>query len=155
LPLIFCKNFVYSSINLLNNYFYTLNKPQFIIISLEFATLNLGESAFMSKYIIILLSATLFFTACTERGYKIHPKHRIHRNIAKVHTTQTAKKAQEKTTVSKPTVITTVKLTEDKPTPILPKTIVIEEQESSTLSDETKNNISGFFVLLISLIILF
>ena len=110
----------------------------------------------MFKYIILCISTTLLFTACAERGHRPNPKHLIHKNTQKLHamiiqgqttasTKIVVKAVQKKVIQTKNTIV-------QKPTPQPLKEN--NKEDILNLSNETKNNISGFFVLVISLIIL-
>ncbi len=114
----------------------------------------------------ILLFLTFFFTACVERGYTPKP---INHSIAKPIKTHKVKPSiskpqkilkneptlpiiqikQESTPVQKKE-ISTQKMT----TPISNQILKEEKNDFFSLTEETKNKISGFFILIIGIIIL-
>ncbi len=126
----------------------------------------------MIKQATILLFVTILLTGCIERGHILKPT--IDQTITptltqevkektSVSTTKVVKK--KKTTIMKKEVVKTelpkkdLSIKSNKPTSaskviMKPKTEKIETDFFSSLSDETKNNISGFFVILIGIIIL-
>jgi len=125
----------------------------------------------MIKQATILLFVTILFTGCTERGPipkpTIDPITPILIEEVKKQTSVSTTKVikEEKTTINKIAVIQTEspkkdlsiksnKTTSTSKVMMKAKTEKVETGFFSSLSDETKNNISGFFVILIGIIIL-
>lgn len=125
---------------------------------------TIGDTIIMKKTISLLLF-TLLFTGCVERGYT--PK-AISPSMAKPITKHTATQPSLKPTIkeikSKIVQIENSPLLEEKKvvqnTKIITtantevKQITVEEDDFFNLTAETKNNISGFFIILIGIIIL-
>ena len=112
------------------------------------------------KNTILLLLLTLLLTACVERGYTLKP---INTSMSKpiidkpIHHTIT-KKPHKMHTLDKRKKHDFSKEKQEKPTIIhhqeIKKTSSTEKNSLFTLTDETKNNISGFFILIIGILIL-
>jgi len=123
----------------------------------------------MIKQTTILLFVTMLLTGCIERGHVLKPTidpttltQEVKKQIS-ISTTKVIKK--KKTTITKKEVVKTElhkndlslkpnKITSTSKIILKPKTEEVETGFFSSLSDETKNNISGFFVMLIGIIIL-
>jgi len=122
----------------------------------------------MTQKITLWLLFTLFFTACVERGYAPKP-------VTNTLSTPIIKKDIKASTPTKDTLllksvetvksIVTSKTIEVKVkvkkilkkqviSPERPKATIERKKDIFTLTDETKNKISGFFILIIGLIIL-
>ena len=127
----------------------------------------------MIKQTTILLLITMLFTGCIERGHSLKPvKNQIapsttltkevkkqtsistKKVIKKKETTLTKKEVVKKELPKKDFSIKPYNVTSASKVIVKPKTEKIETGFFSSLSDETKNNISGFFVMLIGIIIL-
>jgi apolipoprotein N-acyltransferase len=127
----------------------------------------------MIKQTTILLLITILFTGCIERGQILKPVKSqttpittITKKVKKQISVSTKKVINKnKTTITKEVVVQKElpkkdfsikpnKITSASKVIIKPKTEKIETGFFSSLSDETKNNISGFFVMLIGIIIL-
>jgi len=122
----------------------------------------------MMKKTILLLIFTFLFTACVERGYTPKPINDI--SMAKPIANQTVKKPTVQTTIKKIEAKTekkeiqkiieveNKKVVENNKSIIISPTEVkdvhIEEDDLFTFTDETKNRISGFFIIIIGIIIL-
>ena len=126
----------------------------------------------MIKQATILLFVTILLTGCIERGHILKPTidqtitpilTQEVKEMTSVSTTKVVKK--KKITITKKEVVKTElpkkdlsiksnKITSASKVIMKPKTEKIETGFFSSLSDETKNNISGFFVMLIGIIIL-
>lgn len=120
----------------------------------------------MKKQAISLLLLTLIFTGCVERGFTVHPMQTKPAPLMEKASDKTKKCATKKQSIAKKIV------KEDKTIAVEPKiestkepkmeTPIVEKSEQPntetnsffTLSDETKNNISGFFIILIGFMIL-
>jgi apolipoprotein N-acyltransferase len=127
----------------------------------------------MIKQTTILLLITILFTGCIERGQILKPVKnqttpiRTITKKVKKQTSVSTKKVikKKKTTITKEVVVQkelpkkdfSIKphsVTSTSKTIMEPKTEKIETDFFSSISEETKNNISGFFVILIGIIIL-
>jgi len=120
----------------------------------------------MIKTITTLLLFTLLFTACTERGTTLTPKHMKQKPIHIENVASSIKKKisfivkdskNTKTTVdNKPDA--TMSSCKDANISNLPMQEQASTEEkgvfSLNLSDKTKNNISGFFILTIGVMII-
>ena len=118
----------------------------------------------LMKKTILLLLFTLLFTACVERGYTPKP---ISTSMAKpltveepiVETTikETEKKSDIKQIKNTPLieekkVVQNTTTIETPPTEV--KKTIVEEDDLFSFTDETKNRISGFFIIVIGILIL-
>lgn len=122
----------------------------------------------MIKQTTILLFIAILFTGCIEKGHllkatKIQAAQKaIHAHKVKKQTSVSTKKVidKKKITIPKKEVVKkdfsakSHKITSTPKVIIKPETEKIETGFFSSLSDETKNNISGFFVIVIGIIIL-
>ena len=127
----------------------------------------------MIKQTTILLFITILFTGCIERGHSLKPvksqttpSTTLTKEVKKQTSISTKKVIKKKeTTLRKKEVVKNELPKKDfsiKPNKITSASKVIIKPETekiatgffSSLSDETKNNISGFFVMLIGIIIL-
>jgi len=122
----------------------------------------------MIKQTTILLFVAILFTGCLERGHLLKPtnipaseKITLTHKVKKQTSVSTKKVIdKKKTTISKKEVVKkdfsakSHKITSTPKVIIKPETEKIETDFFSSLSDETKNNISGFFVIIIGIIIL-
>jgi len=127
----------------------------------------------MIKQTTILLLITILFTGCIERGHILKPVKNqtapsttitkevkkqtsvsTKKVIEKKKTTLTKKEVVKKELPKKDFSIKLHKITSTSKVIIKPETEKIETGFFSSLSDETKNKISGFFVMLIGIIIL-
>lgn len=114
------------------------------------------------KKLSTLLLLALLFTACTERGYTLKPvtqtttpKKTVLNKTKEAKVVQKVKKASTITTktlqvtLEKPTIKKSIvqPITTQKPTQV-------KEESFFTLSEETKNKVSGFLILVIGIIIL-
>ena len=122
----------------------------------------------MIKQTTILLFVTILFTGCLEKGHLLkptkiqtEPKTKLTHKVKKQTSVSTKKVIdKKKTTISKKEVVKKDfsgkphKITSTPKVIIKPETKKIETGFFSSLSNETKNNISGFFVIIIGIIIL-
>jgi len=121
----------------------------------------------MTKHIIFLLTFTLFFTACVERGQILSPdntslictqkaiqtvpaktkeKKNKNLNIVKI-----KKPIQENVIENKPSLHTEIISQIEKSTT---NTTSSDNESFFTFTEETKNKISGFFIIAIGIMIL-
>jgi hypothetical protein len=119
----------------------------------------------MTKNSLLLLLTTLLFTACVERGQTLNPTINtsmatpiIHKSQIKTPSTKSINTKKIVKEIKKPIVTKSIKTTPKKnilPTPSTEvKQTAIDNNDFFTLSDETKNKISGFFVIVIGILIL-
>ena len=121
----------------------------------------------MIKNSLLLLLITLLFTACVERGQTLKPTMNTSMATPITHKHKSQAKIQSTKSIhTKQTVEDMEKLIDTKPIKIVKKehTIpvsttevketTIDNNDFFTLSDETKNKISGFFVIVIGILIL-
>jgi len=119
----------------------------------------------MIRQSIFLLLFTLLFTACVERGQTLKPT--VNRSMSKAiaplvlhHSNPKAStmqnKAPKENKLSVISKIEKVPVTTQNTSTTSEEIDEITHQEDSffTLSDETKNKISGFFVIVIGIMIL-
>lgn len=118
----------------------------------------------MIKILTTLLFFALIFTACEERGLSLTPKNIQHKPIekkinalatnAKVHTTKKKHKPVQVNITPKTSDNTLVQKAQANTSKSLSKEKVCQtSHDTFTLSDDTKNKISGFFIFLIGLMI--
>ncbi len=122
----------------------------------------------MQKLLILLLSI-LFLNGCVERGYSLQPV-KIKTNYTPTKSIHKQPKSMTKKRVSqKKKSIVNPSQPKQKPKAVTPKPVknVVKQKRQQTqraketsqtkplftLSEETKNNISGFFIILIALMI--
>ena len=125
----------------------------------------------MIKHSLLLLLMTLLFTACVERNQTLKPN--IHTSLADPITkNQVTEKSQTNTNptlknrnskqdvveIKDPLTPKTVKVSQEKKVIPVPSVEAdqtsIENKDFFTFSDDTKNKISGFFVIIIGILIL-
>ena len=94
----------------------------------------------------------LLFTACVERGSNLTPKEVMQEPTQNINTPK-VKQIKPNPTQKKTTVTPALK---SKVLSEIPKNTknTPEEKPSFSLSDETQNQISGFFIIIIGLLIL-
>ena len=100
----------------------------------------------------LLLFFTLLFTACVERGANLRAKTVVQKPTQHIQTPK-AKQTRTKPTDTRTTVMRTPKNEIVSTTPQKAENIP-EKKSSFTLTDETQNNISGFLIIIIGLLIL-
>lgn len=119
----------------------------------------------MMRQSIFLLLFTLLFTACVERGQTLKPTIKrsvsepiaplvLHHSNSKASTIKN--KAPKENKISAMSKTEKISGTTQNMSTLSEEIHEITHQEDSffTLSDETKNEISGFFVIIIGIIIL-
>jgi len=118
----------------------------------------------MIKNSLLLLLITLLFTACVERGQTLKPT--MNTSMASPITQKDKCQTKIQSTQKIQTVKEIKKPMDTKPIKIVQKTntlpvsstkikkMPIQNNNFFTLSDETKNKISGFFVIVIGILIL-
>jgi len=119
----------------------------------------------MIKQATILLFITILFTGCLEKGHILKPtkEQRTENTTLNEEVKKQTSVLTKKIIKKKKTTITKKELVQkelSKETTSVSKVIIKQKTEKvetgffSSLSDETKNNISGFVIMLIGIIIL-